>query len=91
MIQYQNLTNLQKQNRLARGKVLLNELKTSKQPGDIIFSDEKLFTVESKINVQNDRLLIKSSADLPADKQTKFCSQKPASIMVCATISKIWK
>jgi hypothetical protein len=59
IIQRQYLTDLQKRKKLARSTILLNELKTSTQAGEIVFSDKKLFTVESKINVQNDRHLVK--------------------------------
>jgi hypothetical protein len=61
-----------------RAKGLLNELKTTTKASDIVVSDDKLFPVESKINVQNARLSGKSIADLPADKRTKFRCQKPA-------------
>jgi hypothetical protein len=90
MIQHHYFIDLQTQIRLPRAKVFLSELKTSTQAGEIS-SDEKLFTVESNINVQNDRILGKSSTDLPADKQTKFRRQKPASVMVWASVSKTCK
>ena len=43
----QHLTDLQKEKRLARAKILLKKLKASMDTSEIIFSDEKLFTVET--------------------------------------------
>ena len=39
------LTDLQKKMRVDRAQVLLNFMKDGMQKGDIVFSDEKLFTV----------------------------------------------
>ena len=102
----QHLTDLQKK-RLARAKILLNKLKagagTSKarakilldklkagtDTSEIIFSDKKLFTVE--VEQQNNRVLAKSSADIPDSTRSIFRQQKPSSVMVWAAISKTWK
>ena len=37
-------------------KILLNAIKDGTQAGEIIFSDEKMFTVEAKFNSQNDKI-----------------------------------
>ena len=87
----QYLTDLQKEKRLARAKILLNKLKAGTDTDEIIFSDEKLFTVESSFNRQNDRVLAKSSADIPDSTRSVFRRQKPSSVMVWAVISKTWK
>ena len=87
----QYLTDLQKEKRLARAKILLNKLKAGTDTDEIIFSDEKLFTVESIFNRQNDRVLAKSSADIPDSTRSVFRRQKPSSVMVWAAISKTWK
>ena len=87
----QYLTDLQKEKRLARAKILLNKLKAGTDTDEIIFSDEKLFTVESSFNRQNDRVLAKSSADIPDLTRSVFRRQKPSSVMVWAVISKTWK
>ena len=87
----QHLTDLQKEKRLARAKILLNKLKAGTDTNEIIFSDEKLFTVESIFNRQNDRVLAKSSADIPDSTRSVFRRQKPSSVMVWAAISKTWK
>ena len=86
----QHLTDLQKEKRLAWAKILLNKLKTGTDMSKIIFSDEKLFTVEAIYNQQNDRVLAKSSADIPDSTRSVFRRQKP-SVMVWAAISKTWK
>ena len=54
---------------------------------EIIFSDEKLFTVEAICNRQNDRVLAKSFADIP-DSRKVFIHQKSSFIMVWAATSK---
>ena len=58
---------------------------------EIIFSDKKLFTVEAICNQQNNRVLAKSSADIPDSTRSVFRQQKPSSVMVWAAISKTWK
>ena len=54
---HQLLINLQKQKRRKRAQLLLKQLKGGTEVGKIIFSDEKLFTIEAKFNSQNDRVL----------------------------------
>ena len=68
----QQLTDLQKQKRLERSKILLNAMKDGTQAGEIVFSDEKLFTVEAKFNSQNDRILAKSADSIPPSVKTVF-------------------
>ena len=46
----QHLTDLQKEKRLNRAKILLNKLKACTDTDEIIFFDEKLFTVEAIYN-----------------------------------------
>ena len=91
MITRQHLTELQKEKRLARAKILLQKLKAGTDTSEILFSDEKLFTVEAICNRQNDRVLAKSSADIPDSARSVFRRQKPSSVMVWAAISKTWK
>ena len=47
---HQHLTDFQKEKRLARAKILLNKLKAGMNTSEIIFSDEKLFTVKAICN-----------------------------------------
>ena len=87
----QLLTDLQKRKRKERAKILLNRLKGGTEKGEIVFSDEKLFSVEAKFNTQNDRILGKSPKDLPDHLQFVSRRQKPSSVMVWGAISKSWK
>ena len=50
---HQLLTNLQKQKRRERAQLLLNQLKGGMEVGKIIFSDEKLFTIQGQIQLTN--------------------------------------
>ena len=75
----------------ARTKILLNKLKAGTDTSEIIFSDEKLFTVEAICNRQNNRVLAKSSADIPDSTRSVFRRQKSSSVMMWAAISKTWK
>ena len=91
MTNRQQLTDLQKQKRLDRSKILLNAMKDGTQAGEIVFSDEKMFTVEAKFNSQNDRILAKSADSIPPSVKTVFRRQKPASVMVWAAVSESWR
>ena len=84
----QLLTDLQKQKRKERAKILLNRLKGGTEKGEIVFSDEKLFSVEAKFNTQNDRILGKLPKDLPDHLRFVSRRQKPSSVMVWGAISK---
>ena len=63
----QCLTDLQKEKRLDRAKILLNKLKACMGTDKIIFSDEKLFTVEAICNCpHHQEVWLPSSPDLKA-------------------------
>ena len=69
--------------RLTRGRFLLKWMKIN--PGiPVIWSDEKLFTVEMDFNHHNDRVLSVRVEDIPVDQRTVFKRQSPASVMVWA-------
>ena len=85
------LTDLQKKKRVDRAQVLLNFMKDSTQKGDIVFSGKKLFTVEAKFNPQNGRVVAKKRDNISEHLKTVYCQQKPASAMVWAVVSKMWK
>ena len=87
----QRLTDLQKEKRLDRAKILFNKLKACTDTDEIIFSDEKLFTAEAICNRQNDRVLAKSFADVLDSRKRVFIRQKPLFVTVWAAISKTWK
>ncbi len=52
----------------------------------IVFSDEKLFTVEEKFNAQNDRIYAMAIEDLPENLRTVQRFQKSSSVMVWAGV-----
>ena len=85
------LTALQKQKKLERLKIFLNAMKDGTQAGEIMFSDEKMFTVEAKFNSQNDRILAKSAGSIPTSVKSVFRRQKPASVMIWSAIPENWK
>ena len=85
------LTAAQKRKRLERSKKILNYLKDGTKLGDVIFSNEKLFTVEAKTNKQNDRVLANSSKDVSEELTHTYHCQNPTSVMVWGAVSKTWK
>ena len=83
----QQLTVLQNRRRA----LLLNLMKSGTPTGEIVFSDEKMFTVEAQFNPQNDRVLARHSEDIPEDMLAVYRHQKPVPIVVWAAVSKTWK
>ena len=83
---HQLLTTQTKQKRLLRSKAMLLRF-TGGLHKQIVFSDEKLFTVEQSLNKQNDRLLALSKDALPQDTFRVFRTQKPMSVMVWAGVT----
>ena len=53
----------------------------------ILFSDEKIFTVEEVTNSQNDRILSKRSRDIPEKLKNIDKVHKPLSVMVWSGVS----
>ena len=72
--------------RLERCKALLAR-HDSDDVQKIVFSDEKLFVVEQKYNVQNDRIYALSIEDIPENVRTVQRFQKSSSIMIWGAIS----
>ena len=50
-----------------------------------------MFTVEAKFNSQRDRILAKSADSVSPSVKTVYRRQKPANVMVWATISESWR
>ena len=75
-----------KQKRLTRSKILRDRF-ASHGLDQIIFSDEKLFTVEQALNTHNDRILSSYSSTIPDEYRLVKRVQKPQSVMVWAGIS----
>ena len=64
----QALSAVVKQKRLERSKILLKKFRSG-TAGKIVWSDEKIFTVEMAHNRRNDRI-IGSIKDIPCDQKT---------------------
>lgn len=64
--------------RLDRCRMLLR----THDPRKILFTDEKIFTVEEKFNRQNNKIYAKSSKDIPANVRNVQRTHHPASVMV---------
>lgn len=86
----QTLSSAVKQKIFERSKTLLRELKSGIS-GEIVWSDEKIFTVEMAHNRRNDRIIGKNAKDIPYDQKTVYRTMKPASVMVWAAVSKTWR
>lgn len=86
----QTLSEASKQKRLERSRCLLKELKSC-TAGEIVWSDEKIFTVERAHNRRNDRVLGRKSSDIPYEVKNVHRTMKPASVMVWAAVSETWK
>jgi len=82
----QLLSEATKAKRLARCKWLLQWIRQN-QTASILWTDEKLFTVEAVHNHQNDRILSRDIGKVPVNEKTVFRRQKPASVMVWAGVS----
>ena len=71
---------------LERGKLLLEKLEDSMQP-PVLWTDEKLFTVQAVHNHQNDWIYAVNKDDIPLNERLMFQRQKPASAMVWGGIT----
>lgn len=60
----QFLTEETKAKRFERSRVLLNEVRSDTHLGEIVFSDEKVFTVEQAFNRKNDAILATTVKDI---------------------------
>ena len=72
-----------KKKRLERAKLLLNRLLDDTQL-TILWTDEKLFTIQATRNPQNDLIWTKNKESVPVELRTFFRRQKLASVMVWA-------
>ncbi|XP_076626017.1 uncharacterized protein LOC143344146 [Colletes latitarsis] len=79
----QMLSEAAKLKRLARCNLLLCSLKHEAAGHIRFFSDEKIFTVDAKVNRRNDRWLAHNPEDVPVVGKTKF----PASVHVLSVVS----
>lgn len=74
--------------RLSRSKGLLTRY-ASVGLDNILFTDEKLFTVEEASNRQNDRILSSAVSTIPETHRLVKRVQKPSSLMVWAGVSAV--
>lgn len=79
----QLLSDATRNKRLERCHILLSSLKHSAAGRLRFFSDEKIFTVDAKINRRNDRWLAHDPSDVPFVGKTKF----PSKIHVLSVVS----
>ena len=82
------LTEKIKRKRLVKSKGLLKRHAVH-GINNILFSDEKLFTIEEASNAQNDRIIASSARAIPEELRYVGRVQKPLSVMVWAGISGI--
>ena len=86
----QLLNKATKTKRLQRAKLLLEKLRDGTQP-PVLWTDEKLFTVQAVHNHQNDRIYAVNKRDIPLNDRLMFRRQKPASVMVLAGVTSSGK
>lgn len=79
----QDLTPEQKTVRLQRSKAL-KALHERSELENLVFSDEKIFTVQQYVNKQNDRVWLKGKSNENLDNRLALRKQGPASVMVWA-------
>ena len=65
-------------------------LSASPRPS-VIWTDEKIFTVQRIFNHQNDRLYAVNYDDIPEGERTMFFRQHPASVMVWGGVTDCGK
>ena len=82
------LSEMVKEKRLSRSKELLVRHATGGLE-NIIFSDEKIFTIEETTNVQNDRVISTSLSKIPDSSRYVIRRIKPLSVMVWAGVSSV--
>ena len=75
-----------KENKRKKVKAILDRVKFHDHP-PIIFSDEKIFTVEATVNRQNNRIFTGDLSAVPIDHKMIFKSQNPHSVMVFAAVT----
>jgi DNA-binding Lrp family transcriptional regulator len=80
------LTDKMKTIRLERAKVLLG-LATNGVHQRIVFSDEKIFTIEQSFNRQNDRMWLRDVQEEDSEARKVCRTQNPESVMVWAGIT----
>lgn len=83
----QELTISQKKVRLDKAKELKALLARSELK-NIVFSDEKIFTIMQYVNKQNDRVYLSDRSTMNLDHLRAYRKQRPASVMVWAGVTQ---
>ncbi|XP_026476402.1 uncharacterized protein LOC113382056 [Ctenocephalides felis] len=81
-----DLTPKQQQVRLQRAKELLRRAESGKFP-NIVFSDEKIFSIAQFVNSQNDRVYLTERSDKNMSHRLATRRQHPPQIMVWAAVT----
>lgn len=81
------LTAQMRQNRLLRARKLLSNIKSANPKRIIIFSDEKIFRTDAKLNRRNDRYISQSPGDV--DEGVKFSAKtkNPPGVMLFGVVA----
>ena len=93
MQRWQLISAASKKTRLHREKKMLEEMERAggraEGAGDhaVIWFDEKIFTVQAVTNTHNDRVYAANPCDLPEDNWMHIGLQKPACVMMWATMT----
>ena len=77
-----------REKRKSRSEILLNR-HVNQGLERVVFSDEKLFTIEEATNTQNDRILSKISSSIPEQHLFVSRAQQPSSVMGWGGISAV--
>ena len=80
-VKKQLLSGATREKQLTRARLLLQRLADCMQP-TVLWTDEKLFTVQAVHNAQNDRVWRQSINKIPEKHRISFKRQKPSSVMV---------
>ena len=80
------LTIQQKKNRVQRCRALIKRCAVESYR-KILFTDEKIFTVEEKFNKQNDIIYAKNKSDIPLRQSKSKRAHHPSSVMVWVGVS----
>lgn len=81
------LTTAQQETRLHRSKALLKDVKHAARGRSILFSDEKIFTVDAISNRRNDRWIGNDPREVADHVKYANSTKHPASVMVFGLVS----
>lgn len=82
----QDLLEATRAKRLTRAKELLNVVQSGMLPS-VLWTDEKLFSIQEAYNPENSRVLGKKKSEIPMEKKAVVRKQGVASVMVWAGVT----